>query len=162
MLKIFTKLDNRDNLLRSCDAVFDVLYENEWLEDERVVNIINTVDKSEVVTNSILKSEFLGIFPPEKLSGGCKGLILMLKSDEPFVYSSAIFGDNCLKYIFQISQIKDIEMYLCSYLFMENYENMQVNIQDVNTGECFSNYDEYFKGVLKIASRWWDNDNNRN
>lgn len=161
MLKIFTKLDSQDNLIRSCDAVFNVLYENEWLEDERVINIINTVDKTEVVTNNILKSEFLGTFPPEKLSGGCKGLILMLKCDEPFIYSSAIFGDDCLKYIFQISQIKDIEMYLCSYLFMENYENMQVSIQDVSTGEYFSNYDEYFKDVLKTASKYWGNGSNK-
>ncbi len=160
MLNIYPQLKDETYLLRSCDDAFNLIYEKEWLDDPKVIKIINEIDKTKVITNSILESDFLGTFSPEKLSGGCKGLIMMLKSVDYFIYSSAIFGDNCLKYIFDISYDKDIDLYLCSYLFTKDKDNLRIKAKDFGTGKFINSYEDYLSDVLDVASRWWGNDNN--
>lgn len=97
------------------------------------------------------------MFPPEKLSGGCKSLILMTKYDEPIIFSSAIFGNNCLNHIFELAKRKDISIYLCSYLFLgENDDrDMFIDAQNMHLDKHLKTYRNYFDYVLNVASRRW-------
>ena len=61
------------------DSVFRNNYEDEWFDEPMVQNIITSIDKNKILARGVFESEFLGIIGPDKLSGGCKALILAYK-----------------------------------------------------------------------------------
>lgn len=69
--------------------------------------IITAVDKNEVLAPGVYKSPVLGIIGPDRLSGGVKGLIMLLKMEgyEPWI---DIFGENCMEHLIRISKSKDV------------------------------------------------------
>lgn len=100
------------------DNYFNMNYEDEWFEDELVKQIIQDVDKSTVITNGIIDSPVLGKIPPTNISGGAKALILMLK-DNRTVWATAC-GDNCSKWIVEISKLRDITICLSHIMEFES------------------------------------------
>lgn len=97
------------------DGYFDLNYGDEWLLDPFIQQIIYDVDKSEVLDAGAVKSPVLGIISPTALSGGVKSLILMLKEEREIWATNC--GDNCAKWIIEISKLKDIT--ICLSHFME-------------------------------------------
>lgn len=116
MLSIY--LDNcRENLPKEFESYvsqyFDEVYEPEWFSDDFIRTIIRTIDKSEVIGegNSInIFNNILGNFPPQNLSSGCKGLILLYK-DEIKINGDRL-GDNCIELLLEIASKKDITISL--------------------------------------------------
>ena len=53
-------------------------YEDEWIIDPFVKEMIRDVDRSEVLDSGVIDSPVLGKIPPLGLSGGVKTLILVL------------------------------------------------------------------------------------
>ena len=112
MLNIY--LDNcREELPKKFESYvsqyFDEVYESEWFSDEFVKRIIRQIDKSEVVgvgSSINIYNDVLGNFPPQNLSSGCKGLILLLKED--IAINGDRLGDNCMELLLEIAQNKDI------------------------------------------------------
>ena len=71
---------------------FDNVYEDEWIEDGFVKDMIQDVDHCTVISSHVIDSPILGAITPRELSGGVKVLILMLK-DDSFIYNmSGIIG----------------------------------------------------------------------
>ena len=88
---------------------FDEVYEPDWFSDDFVQTIIETIDKSKVVGGGKsvnIYNDILGNFPPQNLSSGCKGLILLYKEDVKI--NGDRLGDNCISLLLEISKIKDI------------------------------------------------------
>ena len=70
-----------EDTIELVDSVFDNNYEDEWLNDPVVKEMVLDVDKSEILSPHCIESPVLGQIPPSELSGGVKALILALKTD---------------------------------------------------------------------------------
>ena len=78
--------------MKDAPSYFDNVYEDEWIEDSFVKEMIQDVDHCTVISSHVLDSPILGAITPRELSGGVKVLILMLK-DDSFIYNmSGIIG----------------------------------------------------------------------
>ena len=130
-----------ENTIIDVDNYFDFEYEEEWLEDDLVKQMILDVDKSEVLDVGVVKSPILGLIHPTEISGGVKALILMLKTDDE-IWATAC-GDNCSKWILKIAEIKDITISLEHFL---DFGDNNFQFRDAETGEV---YDDYFKKVIE-------------
>lgn len=108
---------------------FDDVFESEWFSDKMVQRIIKVIDDSKVVGtgDSVnIYNETLGNIPPQYLSSGCKGLILLYKDN--IKISGDRLGDNCIPLLLEISSKKDIWISL-SHIpdFPKNFEAIIVN-----------------------------------
>lgn len=56
--------------MNDAPSYFDNVYEDEWLEDEFVKEMIQAVDHSSVINAHIIESPVLGAITPRELSGG--------------------------------------------------------------------------------------------
>lgn len=90
---------------------FDFRKKQEWFQREDVRRVIRNIDKTEVVDGECLKSPILGIISPERLSTGCKAVILMIMYDNYKVYATKC-GDNCASDILKIAETKDLTIVL--------------------------------------------------
>ncbi len=77
-------------------------YKDEWIISELSKEMIKDVDKSEVISASLIKSPVLDMIPPTKLSGGVKTLML-IAYDRKHVFNAHNCGDNCAKWILKIA-----------------------------------------------------------
>ena len=78
--------------MKDAPSYFDNVYEDEWIEDSFVKEMIQDVDHCTVISSHVIDSPILGAITPRELSGGVKVLILMLK-DDSFIYNmSGIIG----------------------------------------------------------------------
>lgn len=98
------------DVLMFVDNYFNLNYDDAWLADPFVQEMILDVDGSRVINNEVIDSPVLGMISPTELSGGVKALILMLKENR-VVWATAC-GDNCAKWIIEISKKKDITICL--------------------------------------------------
>lgn len=130
--------------LNDAPAYFDNVYEDEWLEDDLVKEMIRDVDHSEVLTPHIIESPVLGAITPRELSGGVKVLILMLK-DGSFIYNMSNCGNNCAKWVLKIAEKKDLTVFLRHIMRFEG----EFEIQIMNTGRIVHNRSEYVRGLLE-------------
>lgn len=124
---------------------FKNTYEDEWILDQHVRQMIEDVDKSIVIDAGVIDSPVLGKIPPEKLSGGVKTLILIDKDDSR-IYNASTCGDNCAKWILQMAQDRDITINL-RHLMRFGKEAFEIKV--LNTGEIAHNSLE----LLEIAAK---------
>lgn len=149
MLSIFFGYD-KDAVL-SVDTYFNNTYEEEWIDDPLVGQIIKKVDGSDVQSRQCILSPVLGQIPPERLSGGAKALILMYKEDG-FYTDLIVCGANCEDFILDIAQQKDISCCLSGYDI--SFENLgdaahPVPVKCINDGSLMKTHDEF---VLKMLT----------
>lgn len=81
-------------------------YEDDWITDPFVREMILDVDKSVVLDGGVIDSPVLGKIPPLGLSGGVKTLILVLFEPEK-VFNASTCGDNCAKWLLKIAEKED-------------------------------------------------------
>jgi len=136
--------------MNDAPSYFDNVYEDEWIEDPFVKEMIQDVDSSTVISAHIIESPILGPITPKELSGGVKVLILMLK-DDSFVYNLTNCGNNCAKWVLKIAEQKDLTVYL---QYMIRFEG-KFEIQIMNTGKIVHNRKEYVLGLIE-AERLMD------
>lgn len=96
-----------EDCMFTVSSFFDLNYMDEWFEDPLVKEMVLDVDKTEVVNAYMAMSPVMGSISIEHLSGGVKGLIMILKDPDKRVYSSTIFGGNCVKWITKLSAMVD-------------------------------------------------------
>ena len=129
--------------IRDIDLYFDNVYDESWLEDTFVREMIVSVDQSEVIGNQLIVSPILGQIPPERLSGGVKALICMYEMD---VYIDLIVcGSNCEEYILRIADKKDITVGMSGYDIA--FEGKEVQAVCLNDNSTIKNYREW---ILKM------------
>ena len=87
-------------------SYFKYDYEDEWITDPFVKDMILDVDKSVVLDSGVIDSPVLGKIPPLGLSGGVKTLILV-KFNISKVFNASTCGDNCAKWLLKIANTED-------------------------------------------------------
>ena len=132
--------------MKDAPAYFNNVYEDEWLEDNFVKEMILDVDSSKVISPHIIESPVLGAITPKELSGGVKVLILMLK-DDSFVYNMSNCGNNCAKWILKIGEEKDLTINLRHIM---DFGNEKFEIKILNTGEIVHDMGQF----VEIAGRY--------
>ena len=130
-------------VLNNAPNYFNNVRKPEWFQDPFVKEMIQDVDKSEVVGPFLIQSPVLGPIAPTLLSGGVKVLILMLKDDK-FMYNISNCGDNCAKWILEIGKRKDITVFLQHYMRFPG----EFDIRIMNTGKIVHNQGEYVEELV--------------
>lgn len=133
--------------MEDAPSYFDNVYEDEWIEDEFVKEMIQDVDHSKVISAHIIESPVFGAITPKDLSGGVKVLILMLK-DDSFIYNMTNCGNNCAKWVLKIAEKKDLTVYL---RYMMRFEG-EFEIKIMNTEKIVHNPKEYVEGLLEAEA----------
>ena len=87
-------------------AYFKYDYEDEWITDPFVKEMIKDVDQSIVLKNGVIDSPVLGKIPPLGLSGGVKTLILVAFEKDK-IFNASTCGDNCAKWLLKIAENED-------------------------------------------------------
>ena len=87
-------------------AYFKYDYEDRWIVDPFVKEMIQDVDKSTVLDSGVIDSPVLGKIPPTGLSGGVKTLILF-KFNKDKIFNASTCGDNCAKWLLKIAESED-------------------------------------------------------
>ena len=109
MLNIY--YGNMKEAVYNTAAYFKYDYEDSWIVDPFVKEMIQDVDQSTVLDSGVIDSPVLGKIPPVGLSGGVKTLILV-KFEKDKIFNASTCGDNCAKWIFKIAEYKDITINL--------------------------------------------------
>lgn len=86
---------------------FKNAYRDSWITNPMSVEMIKDVDKSDVVSASLIESPVLGSISPLMLSGGVKTLMLV-KFDRTHVFNASTCGDNCAKWLLRIAQKRKV------------------------------------------------------
>ena len=105
---------NDTTAVLNIDAYFNHVYKAEWFDDNFVKEMVKDVDNSTVLSRYCIQSPILGQIPPERLSGGVKALICLWKMDKCLI-DLIVCGENCERWLSEISQRKDIRVSMSSY-----------------------------------------------
>ncbi len=130
---------------------FDNVYLDEWIVDDFSKKIIEDVDKSVVIGSRVIDSPYLGSISTKELSGGVKTLMLMMFDDSGKIFNASACGDNCAKWIFEISKKKDLTInlhHLMDFSFCEDFEAVILN-----TNKYVKSYNEYLDEAILIEER---------
>ena len=87
-------------------SYFKFDYEDAWIVEPFVKDLIWQIDKSVVLDSGVIDSPILGKIPPTGLSGGIKTLILV-KFHKETVFNASTCGDNCAKWLLKIAEEED-------------------------------------------------------
>ena len=104
MLNIFYG-DMKDAVYNTA-SYFKFDYEDEWITDPFLKEMILDVDKSVVLDSGVIDSPVLGKIPPVGLSGGVKTLILV-KFEKDKIFNASTCGDNCARWLLKIAESED-------------------------------------------------------
>ena len=127
---------------------FDNTYEDSWLEQPLAKEMVQDIDKSEVVGPHLIESPVLGPVSPKELSGGVKTLILMAFDDSGKIFNASACGDNCAQWIVNIGKEKNLTINLHHVMDFSHVEDFRAKI--LNTGKKVGNYQEYLKEIFRI------------
>ena len=124
--------------MKDAPSYFDNVYEDEWIEDSFVKEMIQDVDQSTVLASGVIDSPVLGKIPPTGLSGGVKTLILV-KFDKDKIFNASTCGDNCAKWLLKIAESEDRTINLRHLM---NFGKDPFVIRILNTGEIVHSMEE--------------------
>lgn len=96
MLHIYYGEYQRKNYIFDPDTYFNNQADRKWLLEDLPRQMIHDVDKSEVISENLIRSSRLGPIPPQWISGSVKTLIL-IKNDSGHVFNASACGQNCAK-----------------------------------------------------------------
>lgn len=130
---------------------FDNTYRDEWITDSRAIEMVRDIDQSEVLSARAIDSPFLGSISVRELSGGVKTLILMQFDDSGRIFNASACGDNCAKWIYRISQEKDLTINLHHVMDFSACDPFEAYM--VNTGRTVHSFMEYLDEAMRIEER---------
>lgn len=148
MLKLWLGDPEGIDYIYSAGFIFEVEYEESWIEEDIVKKMILDIDKSTVISGNLIQSPVLGAIPPIMLSGGVKTLILA-SHDPTRIYNLTSCGDNCAKWIFELAKDKDIIMRLGHYMDFYQLDNFEFEV--MQTGQIVKTYADYIDVMLQYC-----------
>lgn len=114
MLRILCS-EEPENMLNTPTHLFNQSYKPDWFNDPLVEEIVLDIDSTKHIRDQVFDSPVLGLILPERLSGGVKALIGIIKCDTFGKFSalrSSMFGDNCVKWLARLSFDYDFTIYM--------------------------------------------------
>lgn len=117
---------------------FKNVYKDQWITNEYSRRMIKDVDRSDVVSASVIQSPVLGSITPLQLSGGVKTLML-IKFDRQHVFNASTCGDNCAKWILDMAKERKVVINL--YHVMD-FGKEAFKIRVINSGNIAHNMPE--------------------
>jgi len=128
MLNIY--YGNMKEAVYNTEAYFKYDYEDSWIVDPFVKEMVQDVDQSTVLDSGVIDSPVLGKIPPVGLSGGVKTLILV-KFEKNKIFNASTCGDNCAKWLLRIGETEDRTVNL-RHLMDFGKESFTVRILNTN------------------------------
>ena len=125
------------------NSYFNRKKKRDWFNRHDVKDIILGIDNSVAVKDEYIESPVFGGMSPDRLSGGCKAVILMAVTDLP-IYATKC-GDNCIPYIVRLSEVKDIHITLHHCMRFPREFNAIME----QTGERISNWEEWVNAYYR-------------
>ena len=119
-------------------AYFKYDYEDSWIVDPFVKEMIQDVDQSTVLDSGVIDSPVLGKISPIGLSGGVKTLILV-KFDKDKVFNVSTCGDNCAKWLLRIAESEDRTVNL---LHLMDFGKESFAVRVLNTDQIVHSMEE--------------------
>lgn len=113
-------------------------YEDNWIVDPFVKDMILDIDKSVVLDSGVIDSPILGKIPPVGLSGGVKTLILV-KFEQEKIFNASTCGDNCAKWLLKMAENEERTINL---LHLMDFGDNEFTIRIMNTGQIVHSMDE--------------------
>ena len=123
---------------------FKNTYRDSWITNPLSVQMIKDVDKSDVVSESVIESPVLGSITPLALSGGVKTLMLV-KFDREQVFNASTCGDNCAKWLLKIAEKRKVVINLHHVM---DFGKGPFKIKVLNNGKTVSNMDELLTATV--------------
>ena len=123
---------------------FKNTYRDSWITNPLSVQMIKDVDKSDVVSESVIESPVLGSITPLALSGGVKTLMLV-KFDREHVFNASTCGDNCAKWLLKIAENRKVVINLHHVI---DFGKGPFKIKVLNNGKTVSNMDELLTATV--------------
>ena len=145
MLKIY--FGDMQGAIYNTAVYFKNDYEDEWIVDPFVVEMIKDVDSSDVMYSGVIDSPVLGKIPPVKLSGGVKTLILV-KFEPDIVFNASTCGDNCTKWLLKIAENEDRTVNLRHLM---DFGDGEFDIEVLNTSTIVHNMKELVEMAVRFV-----------
>ena len=117
---------------------FKNVYEEEWITQPLVKEMILDVDKSVVLDGGVIDSPVMGKIPPVSLSGGVKTLILIANEPDK-VFNASTCGDNCAKWLLKMGNDRDITI---NHRHIMDFGDGEFCIKILNSGQIVHNMKE--------------------
>ncbi len=101
--------------------------------DDYAKDLVKEIDRTDMIAPGVFNSEWLGTFTYERLSGGVKGLIMIHHSDKLAsigfrgVYSSTIWGENCIPALARLSFENDFTIVFCHTMHAYPFRKLPLN-----------------------------------
>ncbi len=121
-------------------------YQEKWLEDPLVEDMMFDIDRSHYRGGQLIESEVLGPIPPEKLSGGLQTLICIYKRPD-LIFNATSCGENCAKWLAEIGKREDVTVNLRYYMPFE--DNMNFRIRIANEDKIVEKSSDYMHIAFK-------------
>ena len=129
---------NMKEAIYNTASYFKYDYEDDWITNPFVREMIADVDQSTVLDSGVIDSPVLGKIPPTGLSGGIKTLILV-KFESDKIFNASTCGDNCAKWLLKIAETEDRTINL-RHLMRFGIEPFTIRI--LNTDQIVHSMDE--------------------
>lgn len=123
---------------------FKNTYRDSWITNPLSVQMIKDVDKSDVVSESVIESPVLGSITPLALSGGVKTLMLV-NFDRKHVFNASTCGDNCAKWLLKIAEKRRVVINLHHVM---DFGKGPFKIKVLNNGTIVKNMDELLTATV--------------
>lgn len=127
-------------------SYFKYDYEDSWIEDPFVKEMIQDVDQSTVLDSGVIDSPVLGKIPPVSLSGSVKTLILT-KFEKDKIFNASTCGDDCAKWFLKIAETEDRTINLHHLM---DFGNEPFKIRILNTNQVVNSMRE----LISIAGEF--------
>ncbi len=150
MLRIHYGELETENYIFNPDIFFNNTYEDEWIIDPTVKQMIKDIDGSEVIGQRLIDSPYLGPISTERLSGGVKTLILM-KYDHEHIFNASACGDNCAAWILNIAKEAESKENIDLTIrlgYLMNFGENEFDIEILNIGRIVHTIGELNETVL--------------
>lgn len=123
---------------------FKNTYRDSWITNPLSVQMIKDVDKSDVLSESVIESPILGSITPLALSGGVKTLMLV-NFDRKHVFNASTCGDNCAKWLLKIAEKRRVVINLHHVM---DFGKGPYKIKVLNNGKIVKNMDELLTATV--------------
>lgn len=123
---------------------FKNTYRDSWIINPLSVQMIKDVDKSDVVSGSVIESPMLGSITPLALSGGVKTLMLV-NFDRKHVFNASTCGDNCAKWLLKIAEKRKVVINLHHVM---DFGKEPFKIKVLNNGKIVKNMCELLTATV--------------